>query len=127
MSMTSDFEWNITTEFYNFLWGRWNVMQAKEILIAKPREVVEYDLTQLEGYVKRPKKDGQFSAGHVIDWDKIDTGTVDTLFPLIGATLNEGPWIIDGWHRMAKGFEMGQSIFPVALLDKEESDLIRVA
>ena len=122
--MTDQFNWRLTKEIYQFLWGRWDVTKAKEIIIAKPRAIAVVGLQTLRHYVERPEGD-EFSAGHTINWDLVDNGEVDTDFPLIGVMLTEGPWIIDGWHRMAKGFENGQDDYPVACLDKNESGSIR--
>lgn len=124
--MSDQFDWKPTRETYSFLWAAWDVAAAKRIIIAKPREVINIKLSALKHYVERPAPDAKtINLGHRIHWDKIDNGEINLNFPLIGVTLKEGPWIIDGWHRMALGFEQGQEIFQVVLLNQKESDRVR--
>lgn len=124
--MSSEFEWNTTPELYRFFVGTWDVAKAKQIILKKPRDVTRIRLTSLKSYVERPQRNDLINAGHNIDWNKIDTpGMIDLAIPLIGVLVkNAGPWIIDGWHRMAKGFEAGQEIFSVVLLTQKESNSV---
>lgn len=119
---TKDFQWEMRPETYQFFVGAWDVAKAKEIIQKKPRKIVQVNLKNLQHYVQR--KDADRSA-HRIDWTKVDSN-LDLDFPLIAITVqNAGPWIIDGWHRMAKGFEQQRLVYNVAILTERESEKIR--
>lgn len=129
---TADFEWRLEEnddpnkgECYSIFGLFFNVSAAKRILVEKPRPLVMVDLSGIASWVKRPEE-GVMNMGHVIDWSKVDAEEINVEFPLIVATLKEGPWLIDGWHRLAKGTENGQTVFPVGLLNKKETKSIRL-
>lgn len=127
MKNTKDFDWYLDGgEAYRFMGRSWDVSQAKYIIVQKPRKIITHDLSSLGRFVTRPKE-GQIIPGHNLDWNLIDNGDIDVDFPLIAVSLKETPWIIDGWHRIAKGFEQGKHLFGVAVLDESESKKVDIS
>ncbi len=128
MPESNDYKWNTKrVERFSFLASIWDVSRAKRIITRKPRKVQQINCINLKTWCSRPM-DSQISCGVHIDWDAIDKGQdFDPNFPLILVTLDHGEtFVIDGWHRLAKGFETGQTCFPGVVLDKQETKKVRV-
>jgi len=121
-NLSSEFDWEVDREeVFNFLARGWDVSKAKQLIIDKPREVLDANLSGVANFVQRPKE-GQIIAGITIDWSDIDeSDEYDCDFPGILITTSEGTFPIDGWHRFAKGLDEGRTVFPCVILDEAET------
>lgn len=124
---SDEFKWDTKrVERFYFLASIWDVSRAKRLIVRKPRKVEPINCTLLKSWVSRPSE-GQISCGVTIDWKVIDTEELDLNFPLILVTLDDDEtFVIDGWHRIAKGFVIGQVMLPGVILDKQETKKVRV-
>ena len=123
---SNQFDWYLDQdEVYSFLNKSWSVSRAKKLLLeGPPKDLIMADLSSLKKEVARPKKN-QINAIHRFDWDKIDKEDLDLDFPVILITFPKGQlWPIDGWHRIAKGLDEGNNVFPCFIMDDLETGLI---
>jgi len=58
-----------------------------------------------------------------IDWDKAER--TDIAIPIIVATEEGKPVLIDGWHRYAKALRARQPEVPAVVLTEDETKAIR--
>lgn len=124
---SNEFKWDTKRiERFYFLASIWDVSRAKRLIVRKPRKVENIDCTLLQSWVARPSQD-QISCGVTINWNAIDNGSdFDLDFPLILVTLDhDETFVIDGWHRIAKGFVVGRTTLPGVVLDKAETTKVR--
>ena len=94
---------------------------------------VRYDLAKAKTLIKataRPvemKPLGQFKSMYYeavkIDWDKAEK--TDTAIPVIVATEDGKPVLIDGWHRYAKALRTKLTEIPAVVLTEEETKQLR--
>jgi hypothetical protein len=118
---SSDFEWYVEPEVFNFISTQFNVEAAKVIIRETPRSIIKMDIRPLERFVgKRPKEEGSYKLSPIsVNWDKMDN--VDLSMPVIVAQKGNSTLPIDGWHRIAKALESGLEELPAVLLTKEET------
>ena len=87
---------------------------AKELIKAAPRPIEMRPLSQFKSMYYQAVK---------IDWDKAER--TDPTIPLIVATEEGKPVLIDGWHRYAKALRARATEVPAVILTEEETQKIR--
>jgi hypothetical protein len=92
----------------------YDLAKAKELIKATARPVENRPLTQFKPMYYEAVK---------IDWDKAEK--TDTAIPVIVATENGKPVLIDGWHRFAKALRARLLEIPAVVLTEEETKQIR--
>jgi hypothetical protein len=92
----------------------YDLAKAKELIKATPRPVEMRPLTQFKSMYYEAVK---------IDWDKAEKTEIS--IPLIVATEDGKPVLIDGWHRFAKALRTRQTEIPCVVLTEQETTSIR--
>ncbi|WP_339911551.1 hypothetical protein [Symmachiella dynata] len=120
--MSNEFEWDLarpekTVEGFD---GIFDVQKAKQLIVAKPREVEEIDLVKNETYF-RTYVDDDVKLKEDVDWN-----TVDCSILLIFVRLPTGKLEIDGKHRLAKAMMTGLYTLPAIILTPEETAEVEV-
>jgi hypothetical protein len=92
----------------------YDLAKAKELIKASPRPVEMRPLGQFKSMYYEAVK---------IDWDKAER--TDPTIPLIVATEEGKPILIDGWHRYAKCLRARQTEVPTVVLTEDETKVIR--
>ncbi|MCC5579242.1 hypothetical protein IMZ11_26800 [Microtetraspora sp. AC03309] len=92
-----------------------------------------WDVTTAKAYAEGRKPTGRLDPdvwrGYLgaIRIDDTRIGTVDLSVPLIAVLIpNAGPFIIDGWHRIARALRDGVPKLQVVLLTAEEEYACRI-
>ena len=93
---------------------RYDLAKAKEMIKATPRPVEMRPLSQFKAMYYEAVK---------IDWDKAEK--TDTKVPVIVATQEGHPILIDGWHRYAKALKAKLTEVPAVVLTEDETKAIR--
>lgn len=124
-------------EIFEFLIGRWDVQIAKTILSRKQAKKQKIKVVQVgvKGYfdmVGNPPSendDPNVINGMRIDWDKAKALTETNLEdPIVIITVDaQNTLVIDGYHRIAKAKLLGRTSLPAVILNKRESDMVRIA
>ena len=122
---SSDFEWYVEPEVFNFVSTQFDVELAKKIIREKPRSIMKMDITHLDKFVgKKPKQEGgsyTLTPMISVDRSKFEGDVVDLSMPVIVASKGKSTLPIDGWHRIAKALELGLNDLPAVLLTEEET------
>jgi hypothetical protein len=92
----------------------YDLAKAKDLIKATPRPVEMRPLSQFKTMYYEAVK---------IDWDKAEK--TDPAIPLIVATEDGKPVLIDGWHRYAKSLRLRATEVPVVVLTEDETKSIR--
>jgi hypothetical protein len=93
---------------------RYDLAKAKELIKAAPRPIEMSPLARFKSMYYEAVK---------IDWDKAER--TDPTIPLIVATEEGKPVLIDGWHRYAKALRTRLTEVPIITLTEEETKQIR--
>jgi hypothetical protein len=101
-------------ELFVFAGKRYDLAKAKEMIKAVPRPVENKSLSLFKAMYWEAVK---------IDWDKAEK--TDTAIPVIVATEDGKPVLIDGWHRYAKALRGRLAEIPAVTLTEEETTKIR--
>ena len=101
-------------EQFTFGGKRYDLAKAKELIKATPRPVEMRPLSQFKAMYYEAVK---------IDWDKAEK--TDTAVPVIVATENGTPVLVDGWHRYAKALRTRLTEIPAVVLTEDETKAIR--
>ena len=92
----------------------YDLAKAKALIKAAPRPLEKRPLSQFKAMYYDAVK---------IDWDKSER--TDTAIPVIVATEDGKPKLIDGWHRYAKALKARLTEIPAVVLTEEETRQIR--
>ncbi len=92
----------------------YDLARAKQLIVSAPRAVEQRPLSQFKSMYYEAVK---------IDWDKADK--TDLAVPVIVATEEGKPVLIDGWHRYAKALRQRLLEVPAVILTEEETTAIR--
>ncbi len=115
MADSTQTEWNPRLGEQSILAGKhYDLAKAKELIKATPRPVEMRPITQFRA---------MFYQDIRIDWDKAEK--TDIAIPVIVATEDGKPILIDGWHRYAKALRTRQSEIPAVILTEDETKSIR--
>lgn len=109
---SSKFEWHTKPEVFNFVSTQFNVELAKQIIRNTPRPVSKMPIEPLRRYITKSIS---------IDSDKLEGDVIDLSIPLIIAQKGSNVLPIDGWHRIAKAFDLGLTELPAVFLTEEET------
>lgn len=101
-------------EQFVFAGKHYDLAKAKELIKAAPRPVEKRPLAQFKPMYYEAVK---------IDWDKAEK--TDTEIPVIVATEDGKPVLIDGWHRFAKALRARLNEIPAVVLTEDETKQIR--
>jgi hypothetical protein len=101
-------------EQFVFAGKHYDVAKAKELIKATPRAVEPRPMAQFKSMYYEAVK---------IDWDKAEK--TDPSIPVIAATEDGKPVLIDGWHRYAKALRTRLTEIPCVILTEEETKQIR--
>lgn len=108
-------------EYFTFMGATFDVRAAKLLAVERNLPVTNVDISttkSLMGLIR-------------IDKSKLSDPQVDPTFPLIVVTLldremqEECFLLVDGWHRVAKAMEQGQTVLPSILLGLEDTKMVR--
>ena len=91
----------------------YDLAKAKELIKATPRPIEMRPLSQFKSMYYEAVK---------IDWDKAER--MDLAIPLIVATEDGKPVLIDGWHRYAKALRTRQPEVAAVVLTEDETKSI---
>lgn len=124
--LSSVFEWRPTGEVFEFAWLRFDVDAAKRIIVAAPRELVQFDVTTFVEWLGllpiRRMIHGQLTIrGVMVDWQEADMDDVDLAVPIITAQLCDSVIPIDGWRRIAKATLLGVPELAQVLMTRAET------
>jgi hypothetical protein len=130
--MSTEIDWKMDGDVYYFVNRGFDVDKAKQIIIDNPREIDHFDLAHLESELKRPAKNKINIMSSVCRWKEMDANpekfdiTIPVIFGHLKSAQNDDRfyYIIDGWHRAARVFEMGEKLMPAVVLTDEETDEI---
>lgn len=122
-------------DLFTFLNLKWNLFEAVKIIEHSPREPQNFNVKDWSQFIgERPDQTKTtINIGIVyINWDYVTTLTEEDIKePGIAATFRFPPGdtklrglLIDGWHRLAKSFELGKEFFPVYVLAEEENNRV---
>ena len=112
--------WRYREERFRFIASMFDVDAAKRILAKHGRESKRFDVSKLFEWVGTEKEQGLIG----VDW-KVAEG-VDLDFPVILITMEPGPFLIDGWHRVAKAMLTSTTTIDGFLLTAAESKKVRI-
>jgi hypothetical protein len=116
--LSSDFAWNLDRpERTQELFDRYDVQKAKRIITESPRPLEVIDLKESGDFFR------DYLEGVKLKQD-VDWTNVDTDFPVIVARSENGLFLIDGRHRMAKALENELDGVPAVYLTAAETALI---
>jgi hypothetical protein len=116
--MSSDFDWDVDRpERTQELFERYDVQQAKQIIVASPRPIELIDLTKHGAAIKDYLTGVKLKPD--MDWQKVDIE-----IPVIFVRTKGGKFPIDGRHRLAKALDEGREAIPAEFLTTEETDAI---
>ena len=101
-------------EQFVFAGKHYDVAKAKDLIKAAPRPVEPRPTVQFKSMYYEAVK---------IDWDKAEK--TDPTIPIIVATEEGKPVLIDGWHRYAKALRTRLTELPVITLTEDETKSIR--
>lgn len=101
-------------EQFVFAGKHYDLAKAKGLIKATPRPIENRPLSQFKPMYYEAVK---------IDWDKAEK--TDPAIPVIVATENGNPVLIDGWHRYAKALRMRLTEIPCVVLSEDETNQIR--
>lgn len=111
---SKDVDWVFhTVEYFEFFEARFEVNEAKRILISSPRAPIEYDLT---------------CASYMVKVRAVATGSTEKVkleIPIILATFRGVLLPIDGWHRIKHASALKLNTLPGFVLTQAETDSIR--
>jgi hypothetical protein len=112
---SSEIDWQPRLGEQSILDGKhYDLAKAKNLIKATPRPVEKRPLSQFKKMYYEAVK---------IDWDKADK--TDPTIPVIVATEEGKPLLIDGWHRYAKALKGRMTEIPAVVLTEEETKSIR--
>lgn len=115
MAESSQTEWVARLgEQFVFAGKHYDLAKAKEMIKAAPRPVEMRPLSQFKAMYYEAVK---------IDWDKAEK--TDTAIPVIVATEEGKPVLIDGWHRYAKALRTRLTEIPAVVLTEDETKSIK--
>ncbi|MFF4778991.1 hypothetical protein ACFY05_39825 [Microtetraspora fusca] len=101
-------------EAFHFLAWSWNVTTANTYAEGRPTT----------GRLDPRKWSGYLGAIRI---DEAHVGEVDLSVPLIAVPIpNAGPFVIDGWHRIARALREGVTDLRVVVLTAEEEYACRI-
>ena len=111
---STDVPWTVagkTGQQFTFLGAVFSIAKAKLILAKTPHDIQGFDFSALCGWA------GPHGLIRV-DHTKLGDNIIMTI-PVIVATVNSEPIVIDGWHRIAKQCRDGGEAFGVRLTEAE--------
>src|ERR1043166_1972388 len=112
---SSEIDWQPRLGEQSVFGGKhYDLAKAKELIKATPRPVEKRPLGQFKAMYYEAVK---------IDWDKAEK--TDTNIPVVRATEDVKPVLIDGWHRYAKALRARQPEVDAVVLPEEETKQIR--
>lgn len=125
MSTSTDIEWRMANEAFEFAWLRFDVDAAKRILAVVPHEITDLIVSDVSRWLGPPptlRMPGRLTmAGVIVDWGTVDTDEVDLTVPVILGQLSDSAMPIDGWRRIAKATIHGISVLPLVVLTRSET------
>src|SRR3954470_826201 len=115
MADSSTIDWQPRLgEQFTFAGRHYDLAKAKDLIKATPRPIELKPLSTFKSMYYEAVK---------IDWDKAEK--TDTAIPVIVATEDGTPVLVDGWHRYAKALRTRLTEIPAVVLTEDETKAIR--
>ena len=126
-SNSTEVQWQVFGETFGFLFTKFDVDKAKEILRKSPHDIDILTLDTAKNWIGDEKRFGLIR----VDWARVNSDEeINLEIPVILAHLKVGTEAqrlpIDGWTRIARAIKVGLETLPCCALTEAETDAVKL-